>query len=323
MYKKIILTLLSLLALNQLVSGQDLDKYLLLINEAEKLYDSNEYLQSGKKYSEAFISFKKCIRTDDRYNAACSWALANQVDSAFNQLYIISKVGKFKDIEYIISDSDLNSLHSDKRWQEVIDIIQNNKLKAEEKLNKNLVAILDTIYKEDQEYRQLIYKIEGKYGYDSNQAKAHWKIINQKDSVNLIKVEKILNLHGWLGPDSIGEKGNITLFLVIQHSNLKVQKKYLPMLRDAVKKGNAKPSNLALLEDRVALDQGKKQIYGSQIGFDNEKGEYFLLPLYDPDNVDIRRAKVGLEKLHIYVSQWGIIWDVEKYKKQLQEIEAK
>jgi hypothetical protein len=95
------------------------------------------------------------------------------------------------------------------------------------------------------------------------------------------------------------------------------------MMREAVSKGNAKASSLALLEDRVALRKGQKQIYGSQIGRDQETGEYYVLPLIDPDNVDQRRAKVGLGTIQDYISNWGMTWDVEAYKKKLPEIEAK
>jgi hypothetical protein len=47
------------------------------------------------------------------------------------------------------------------------------------------------------------------------------------------------------------------------------------------------------------------------------------LPLEDPDNVDKRRAAVGLEPLADYVKSWDIEWNVEAYKKQLPAIEAK
>ncbi len=151
--------------------------------------------------------------------------------------------------------------------------------------------------------------------------RAHWQKINEIDSVNLVKVKKILDERGWLGDDVIGSQGNTTLFLVIQHSDQKTQEQYLPMMREAVKKGNARPSSLALLEDRVALGQGKKQTYGSQIGYDD--GGAYVLPLDDPDHVDERRASVGLGKLQDYVSQWNITWEAEEYKKKLPEIEAK
>jgi len=94
-------------------------------------------------------------------------------------------------------------------------------------------------------------------------------------------------------------------------------------MREAVKNGKAQGSSLALLEDRVALGQGKRQIYGSQIGRDPETQIYFISPLEDPDNVDKRRAEVGLQSLADYASRWQITWDVEQYKKDLPQLEEK
>jgi hypothetical protein len=140
------------------------------------------------------------------------------------------------------------------------------------------------------------------------------------DSTNLIQVESILKKFGWLGHDKIGSQANTTLFMVIQHSNLSVQEKYLPLIKEAVKNGNANAKNLALLEDRVAVFQGKMQNYGSQIFWSKVTNAYFILPLADPDNVDKRRAEVGLQTLSEYVSKWSIKWNVEEYKKNLPSI---
>ena len=111
--------------------------------------------------------------------------------------------------------------------------------------------------------------------------------------------------------------------MVLQHSDLKTQEKYLPLMRKAVTNGKAKPKHLALLEDRVALRQGKKQIYGSQISMNSQTNEAFIMPLEDPDNVDTRRGLVGLPPLADYVSVWGIKWDIEQYKKDLPIIEER
>ena len=100
------------------------------------------------------------------------------------------------------------------------------------------------------------------------------------------------------------------------------QEKYLPMMRDAVKSGKAKRSSLALLEDRVALKQGRKQVYGSQISWNMKTNTYYVLPLADPDAVDKRRAEMGLPPLQIYLSNWQMKWDVEQYKKGLPQLEA-
>lgn len=201
-------------------------------------------------------------------------------------------------------------------------MVKKNKEIKEVHFDKPLVATLDTIYEDDQSLRKQYKVIEKKYGRESDEMKTLWKNMAEKDSVNLIKIKKILDERGWLSEDIIGEKGNWILFGVIQHSDLETQIKYLPMMRDAVKKGNAKANSLALLEDRVALRQGKRQIYGSQISRNPESGESYVSPLQDPDNVDKRRAEVGLGTLQEYVSNWNITWDVEKYKKEFPELEV-
>lgn len=195
--------------------------------------------------------------------------------------------------------------------------------KPEAKLNMRLVQQLDSIFEDDQKYRMKLDEIEKRYGWESKEMKANWKAIIENDSVNLIKVKIILDNNGWLGDEIVGEKGSAALFLVIQHSNLATQEKYLPILRDAVKQGKVSGSRLALLEDRVALRQGRKQIYGTQVSRDEETNLYYVSPLEDPDNVDKRRAEVGLQPIANYVIEWQIKWDVEQYKKDLAKIEAK
>lgn len=194
-----------------------------------------------------------------------------------------------------------------------------NKKTPETLLNKELIAMLDTIDQDDQKYRIEADVLVDKYGWESKEVQDKWTIINVKDSNNLIKVEKILTEYGWLGTDIVGEEGNSTLFLVIQHANTKTQLKYLPMFREAVKSGNAKACDLALMEDRVLLAQGEKQIYGSQLGVDMKTNEYLLSPMIDPDNVDKRREEVGLMPLAEYLNHFELIWDVEKFKKRMEE----
>jgi hypothetical protein len=293
-------------------------KYLGLCDEALQLYYAKNFKASGLKYSEAF---KFGSRVADRYNAACTWAMAQNADSAFSQLNRIAS--KYDNYGQISRDPDLEPIRNDIRWKPLLEIIKQNFDKKYEKYNKPLAYRLDSIYNDDQEERLKSEAIAEKYGWDSKEIADLWRIIQYKDSVNLVKVKDILDKHGWLGADSVGEDGNAALFLVIQHSDQKTQEKYLPLMREAVKNKKANASELALLEDRVALGQGKKQIYGSQVGMDNQTKIYYVLPLEDPDNVDLRRKKVGLGPISDYVSQWGIKWNAAQYKKDLPAIEAK
>ncbi len=299
--------LLFVFSVSVTVFGQnETTEYTTWIKKGDSLYDKKDYKASASAYSTAFRKNTWNAAMPDRYNAACSWALAGFTDSAFFQLDRAANVGGYSNYGHITTDTDLMTLHNDPRWQSLLEVIKQNKAKAEVNYNQPLVHQLDSIYVDDQKYRQMIGGIEKKFGWESPEMKDLWKIISKKDSIDLIQVTKILDQYGWLGPDVIGGQGNVTLFLVIQHSDQKTQEKYLPMMRSAVKNGKAQGSNLALLEDRIALAQGKKQIYGSQIHKDNKTGKYFVAPIEDEANVNKRRVKVGLGPLEEYARQWDI-----------------
>jgi len=184
-------------------------------------------------------------------------------------------------------------------------------------------SLLDSIYTADQAFQIQYADIYKKYGRYSDELKSFMEKLRESYSRNMIIVADILDKLGWMGEDVIGHRANMTLFLVIQHSGLESQLKYLPVMREAVKKDNASPANLALLEDRVALRQGRRQVYGTQLAIDEETGEPYVEPLEDPDNVDKRRAEMGLEPLQDYLSGSGMKWDPEEYKKKLPVIELK
>ncbi|HEX2861413.1 MAG TPA: DUF6624 domain-containing protein, partial [Lacunisphaera sp.] len=124
---------------------------------------------------------------------------------------------------------------------------------------------------------------------------------------------------GWLGPAEIGKEASSALFLVIQHSDPATQKKYLPLMREAVKAGKARGASLALLEDRIALGEGRPQTYGSQLLREGD-GPLFVQAMEDPDHVDERRASVGLPPMAEYVKNWNLTWDLETYKKELPHL---
>jgi hypothetical protein len=165
------------------------------------------------------------------------------------------KIEKFS-FTHVVADPDLNSLHSDKRWNLLLEVIKQNKDRAEANYNKALVAYLIVFYEEDQQYRLQSTELEKKCGWNSKEVKNLWKIINKKDSSNLVVVNQSwTNMVCWA---LVGGKGNQTLFLVIQHSDKPTHEKYLLMMREAVKNRKVQDSSLALLEDSVALAQGKK-----------------------------------------------------------------
>ena len=163
------------------------------------------------------------------------------------------------------------------------------------------------IYEDDQKYRQQLEGTFIKYGMQSKEVHELADQMNRMDTLNLVKVTAILDQYGWVGKDLVGQDGNSALYLVIQHADPKTRDKYLPMMQDAVLKNNALASDLATLEDRVLLEQHKKQIYGTQFSLNRKTGKYTLDPLQDPEHVDERRAKVGLGTIQSNLAKFGII----------------
>ncbi|MBC7694495.1 MAG: hypothetical protein H7141_03520 [Burkholderiales bacterium] len=195
---------------------------------------------------------------------------------------------------------------------------------GQENKYKEIIDQLLIIDNNDIKYRIQVQELGEKFGLFSKEVDTVWLLMNKTDSINQVKVKSILDKYGWLGIDDVGIQCNAALFRVIQHSDIKTQEQYLPIMQDAVKNRKANPSQLTLLEDRILLRQGKKQIYGSQIGFDSKTKLYYVSPLEDPDNVDKRRGEIGLEPLSIvlenYFETWHLKWDVGQYKKDLPTI---
>lgn len=185
---------------------------------------------------------------------------------------------------------------------------------------------LDSIYQTDQEGRFELIALKNKMDNapadekEALQNKFATLIVAMKknDSLNLKEVEGIINDYGWLGPGKIGGQASQAMFLVIQHADLEIQKKYLPVIREAADKGETSKSNFALLEDRIAIREGKEQLYGSQVWIDPVTNKYYVDLLSDPDNVDERRAEVGLPPMGVYLKQaFDMEWDPEDYKRNI------
>ena len=306
-----------------LLHAQDQQAYRDLVDRAWQLYEAGDHAGSASAYSQAFEALGWKGTANDRYNAACSYALAGVPDSAFFHLYRVAGKMDYANVVHMTNDTDLGSLHGDARWQPLVELVQANKDRLEANFDKPLVAQLDSIFEADQALRREVEPMLSRYGNDSPEMQDLWRRIAAKDSANLAAVSRILDERGWLGADVIGGRGNMTLFLVVQHADLATQEKYLPLMREAVRDGRAQGSSLALLEDRVALRQGRRQTYGSQIGTDPADGSSRVLPLDDPLRVDERRATVGLGPLADYARRMNVDWDPVKYAEGLPALEQR
>lgn len=132
---------------------------------------------------------------------------------------------------------------------------------------------------------------------------SEWADQIKTDQKNMERLAEIVDKYGWPGATLFGLAAAQSAFLVLQHGDKEHQEKYLPLFREAVLNNEAASSDLALLEDRVRVRNGRPQIYGSQL---NGAARPELFPIEDEVNVDKRRESVGLEPLAEYLRRFGI-----------------
>lgn len=164
---------------------------------------------------------------------------------------------------------------------------------------------LEAMYEADQHRRTAMMEAFRKYGPDSPEVYSLAKEQHAIDQNNLKRLEKIVAESGWPKLSIVGTKAASAAFLIVQHADLAKQQRYLPIIRQAAKAGEARVSDLALLEDRVLIGQGKKQLYGSQLQSDG-KGGWAFYPIEDEARVDERRRSVGLPPLADYARLFGL-----------------
>lgn len=171
--------------------------------------------------------------------------------------------------------------------------------KEKVEFNQNLADELSKMAEVDQ---IAAYIPQGKYKKMTNK---QWTSF--KDSVfttHQKRLKQIFDKYGFVGFDLAGKEGSRDFWLMVQHSdhNPDFQKAVLEKMKIEVDKGNAIPSNYGLLIDRVKLNTGKKQVYGTQVTYNMKTGQAYPRNLEDSLNVNKRRKSVGLEPIEEYLN---------------------
>ena len=118
------------------------------------------------------------------------------------------------------------------------------------------------------------------------------------------RLNEIMDRYGWPTARLVGEEAARAAWLIAQHADrqLDVQRRAYRLMAAAVEAGEASPRDLAFLEDRLRVNEGRPQRYGTQIA-GVEDGRPVPWPCEDPDRMDERRAEVGIEPFAEYVAK--------------------
>ena len=117
-------------------------------------------------------------------------------------------------------------------------------------------------------------------------------------SRNAARLAAWLSDHGWPSSSIVGQDGAEAAWLIAQHAigEPAFQRRCLGLLRVAAASGDVPKWQVAMLDDRIRMFEGRPQIYGTQLEPDSE-GRLRPYLIEDPEHVEERRRSVGLEPL--------------------------
>jgi hypothetical protein len=111
---------------------------------------------------------------------------------------------------------------------------------------------------------------------------------------NAHRLDDLVTQYAWPTLSLVGLEGTRAAWLIAQHSicTPDLQRKFLALIADAAKIGEVPKLQVAFLTDRVRAAEGKPQLYGTVLDWD-ENGE-LSCEVEDPANLDARRQEIGL-----------------------------
>lgn len=176
--------------------------------------------------------------------------------------------------------------------------------------------ILEEVYDNDQAAREWT---KGMSSLTTDEIEAYAIEMERVDSLNQAIVFEMLDKDGW--PSNLSNKANQAIWIVIDHSNLAFQRKYLYLVKEKAEECILEKADYAILNDRVLMGEGKPQIYGTQIKMnativdDEIAMQFFLWPVENPIVLDSLRNTMGLSPIKEYLQNSSesigqeIVWD--------------
>lgn len=134
-----------------------------------------------------------------------------------------------------------------------------------------------------------------------------WRVIGaetcRQDSANAAWLDEQIAQSGWFDIATYGETADTSAWLIAQHNdrNPTFQQRVLAILEPLAASGGTSPANHAYLHDRVAVNTGRPQRYGTQ-GRCTARNVWTPRDTEDLDGLDARRVAAGIGPMADYRS---------------------
>ena len=216
-------------------------------------------------------------------------------------LEVKSKLNKKEEVVEIMGKQDLD-MQEQLCLNEVLGNLDLCKEYSEQVNNEELQTELIQMYVDDQACRgNIMDDVIDKFSISRDQITQNGCIA--VDKRNRTRLKEIFAEIGFPTRKLVGKDAMYGVFLMLQHSDgdKEWQKSQLPNIEKAVKKGDLQGQSFAYLYDRIKINSGKKQLYGSQFSkVDMKTKSVELAETEDLANLDNRRREMGMMPIEMY-----------------------
>jgi len=270
--------------------------YFDLLRQANSAYQNKQY--------DLAVSFsRKALKYGDLrthlYNLGCYYALNGNTDSAFNFIHQAINHGD-KDCFWLTKDSDLEMLRTTNRWDSLVEYCLK---KSSYSMDTTLAIYLLTLKGNEKKYRLQLDTVLATIGDNNRVTDSLWQIINSIDKNNTMILDSIVEINGFPDICMVGPRAAYVVFMIVQHADTTAHNRYYPFIQQSAKAGCFKLSYLAYLTDRIMMNRDFKQLFGTQLSWDDSLKTHKLIPIIDSVNIDIRRKYYGLMPLDDYLER--------------------
>ena len=121
----------------------------------------------------------------------------------------------------------------------------------------------------------------------------------QTDQQHSIELKGLVKTYGFPDASKVGMDATHAFWVLAMHQDTDTvfQNEVLDWMRKALKRNDVLSRDLAYLEDRVAVNAGRCQVYGTQVDYDEKKRKYVSFPICDTKKVNRLRKRMKLMPL--------------------------
>jgi len=266
------------------------------LNTSEVLIEKANYLFANCNYEEAIEFYKKIdaltADTVSLYKSAIAISMAAlnyHKDSVF--YYLSSSINASCNLSgYYFLDFRLDPYKKYPEWDVIF-----NRFKECRYAHKNKIFA---------DYCMMLY-LDQKFR-DLNNCKFSKFSKEEKDSLNLLQREidslnatfiydYLINNKGEIPPYQTDFCANTGFIMVLLHSPLYVLKAYKREINRAYKNGQILGNDYALFQDKLLVNQGKKQLYGTQYKYNRTTQRMERVPIKRERNLNKRIKKFEVQ----------------------------